>query len=160
VHRAISVCLMLSVVGCHGGSQLTPAPTKAAVGTYAYRATIGSLDERGTFTIASDTVTLDSNAQQCQAFLVKSISQSEHSFACAGELGLKALSLTINSRDPGRSHWYATTTTTHTREVCLAYGVTDTGARICRQTEVQQYEVESNTSGRLRVTPIAAAEAH
>jgi hypothetical protein len=150
----------LALLACHTAARTSSSPGNRSIGTYAYRATIGSREELGTFTISADTVLLDADYEMCRREIAASISERSHAFNCDGAPGLKALRLIVDSNNPGQSFWSATTTGWRTREVCVAYALTASGARVCTQTRNERYEADVNTTGRLRVTPVAATDGH
>jgi hypothetical protein len=144
--------MVACLAACHRVPQAGIIPSTRSVGTYAYHANItGQFEETGTFTIDRDTVVVDANDELCRRIPDHNVSERTHIFDCLGAFGLRSLTLTIDSKKPLLSKWYATRTENRTRTVCAIYAVAENGTRYCAQYRTDTYEVVIPFGGPLRV---------
>jgi hypothetical protein len=148
----IVATMVAGLAACHRLPQTGVVPSTRSIGTYAYHANItGQFEETGTFTIGRDTVVVDANDEFCRRIAEHNLSESKHNFDCLGAFGLRSLTLTIDSKKPLLSRWYATRTEDRTRTVCAIYAVAANGTRYCAQYRTDTYEVVIPFGGPLRV---------
>jgi hypothetical protein len=153
----VAAVMVAGLVACHHAPQPGVVPANRAVGTYAYHANItGQFEETGSFTIERDTVVVDANDEICRRIPELKFSESMHTFDCTGAFGLRSLTITIDSKHPLLSQWYATRTEDRSRTVCAAYAIAPDGRRSCIMTRKETYEAVIPFGGPLRVAAASA----
>ena len=150
--KVISIALMLIVAACRTGSR-GGAESGPRIGDYTFRISLPSrapID--GAFTIAADTVSLDTDGQPCRRDTGLTGSRRSHLFSCFPPIGMDSFSLTIDSQDPAMSSWSATQSVRKTRTVCVRYTTTPQGRQVCAETRSEDYFDTVRIGGRLRLT--------
>lgn len=154
---SISLSLIVGLAACHTYPRTGSEPATRTLGTFAYHVNItGQREETGTFTISRDTVMVEADEEICRRVPELSISERSHVFDCGGAFGLKALSLTIDSKQPLLSRWYAIRTESRSRRVCSLQVVTPEGRQYCAQYRTETYDADIPFGGPLRVSVAAA----
>src|SRR4051812_44389585 len=116
----LSVAALLTGCVMHRG----PEPrVQRQVGTYDYRANVGSHEEQGTFTIAADSVTLGGRDAECVYRPKLTIySGGPYIFDCGGnETGVTSYRISLDAVHLARSTWQARLPVMRYRRICSVY---------------------------------------
>lgn len=148
----VAVSLAFGVVACHAAPRTGAAPYKRVLGTFSFSATVTQHQRLGTFTIAADTVTLESQEGTCLPSGGTITLDYLHPFDCVGAPGVRSLVVIVNSREPINSTWSAVVTVTTTRRVCAQYGINSSGKQVCVGFRDEPVQSDRSLSGALSVS--------
>jgi hypothetical protein len=146
--------MAIGIVGCHKAPEVQPWPARE-LGDYSYRI-LSATPVSGKFTILADTVMVDAQQHSCRQVGTRMTDQVVHPFRCA--VGSTALNVFVNSRSPWLSTWHTAKPVKKTVEVCLQYGYTTTGQKVCSKSRTEVRTDTERSGGRLDVTRIESGD--
>jgi hypothetical protein len=153
MRTALPIALVMTLVACHQ-ARLGPAPSRR-VGDYAFRISLSGQDPvRGSFTIAPDTVLLETAGEACRVVPAQVRTQNLLAFSCFPPPGLDAFGITIDPNHPSLSKWSAMQSVMKTRTVCARVTTTPQGRQVCAETRRENYFENVRTGGTLSLTAV------
>ena len=152
--RAASVLLLLTVMTACVPYARTPKMA-AQVGDYSYRFETGTERFTGTFSIAGDSIVVDSD--DCEQGRTYQHAYRAQSFACHSSRNSDRVTVTFDKLAPLKAFWVVARTDMRTRSVCAGYAMTSNGVQYCTGFRTESYPVTSYRTGRIDVDRIIAA---
>jgi hypothetical protein len=153
VRTEFLLALAVGITACHGGKGGSASAPGPQIGTYDYRARIGTYEMRGVMIVLGDTVLVRPESEYCQP-VYGMPDQLNFRFECAGTADFEKVFLRIDRRNPVMaSKWSATYTTPRQRQVCVRYATDARGRRVCVEFRVETYTERTTQSGVLSVRP-------
>jgi hypothetical protein len=147
--------MIIGIVACHRAPEVEPWPARD-LGEFSYRTLVGATSVSGRFTILPDTVTMEAQQQACRRVATGVLDPTVHPFRCVG--GSTVFNVTINSRQPLLAAWSTATQVKKTTEICMKYGFTAAGEKICTSSRTQVKTETVRASGPLEIKRIALAD--
>ena len=151
MRMALPAALLVTSAACHNGMRLGSEPRRR-VGEYAFRISLAARDPvRGAFTIAADTVTLETDGQPCRHDRGLTGSRRIHAFSCFPPRDIDGFALTIDTQEPALSSWSGSQSVRRTRTVCVRFTTTPQGRQVCAETRSEDYFETVRIGGRLNI---------
>jgi hypothetical protein len=148
----LPIALAVVMTACHHGSSSEVRPHRK-VGDYGFRISLSGADPLdGVFTIAADSVLLETAGQACRRDFNRTSVADLHFFTCFPPSGFDKFDVTIDSGHPFSSSWGMTRSVPRTRTICVRYTVNARGQQVCAETRNETYFVDVRSVGRLRIT--------
>jgi hypothetical protein len=159
MRTVLPIALVMTLMACHQ-ARLGPAPSRR-VGDYEFRVSLSGQDPvRGSFTIAPDTVLLETAGQACRLIPAQVRTQSLLGFSCFPPPGLDAFGITVDPNHPSLSKWSAVQSVMKTRTVCARFTTTPQGRQVCAETRSENYFENVRTGGTLSLTAVDTVDTH
>jgi hypothetical protein len=148
----LPIALTVAVMACHRAATSEVHPHRK-LGDYGFRISMSGRDPvQGAFTIAADSVTLETGGQACHRDYNRTSPADVHYFTCFPPAGYDKLDVTIDSGHPFSSSYGITQSVMKTRRVCVRTTVNARGQTVCAEMRTENYFVDTRSGGRLRIT--------
>ena len=152
MRKILPIALTLAVMACHRGASSEVHPHRK-VGDYGFRISLSGRDPvDGAFTIAADSVTLETAGQACRRDYNRTSPADLHFYSCFPPSGFDKFDVTIDSAHPFSSTWGMVQSVMKTRRVCIRYTVNARGQTVCAEMRDENYFVDVRSGGRIRIT--------
>jgi hypothetical protein len=159
MRTALPIALVMTIVACHQ-ARLGPPPARR-IGDYAFRISITGQDPvRGAFTIAADTVMLETGDQACRLDPGRVGAENLYRFSCFPPPNLDGFGITIDPNHPALSRWSAVQSVMKTRTVCVRYIINQRNQRVCAESRNETYFENVRTGGALSFTAVDTVRVH
>jgi hypothetical protein len=152
MRMVLPIALTVAVMACHSAATSEVHPHRK-LGDYGFRISMSGRDPlEGAFTIAADSVTLETSGQACRRDYNRTSPADVHYFICFPPAGFDKFEVTIDSAHPFSSTYAFTQSVMKTRSVCVRTTVNARGQTVCAETRTESYFADARSGGRLRIT--------